>query len=291
MNELMEVAEFPARRMWQLFEPYHAITYFAPECRGSFKEAGLRGFWMGYFAGRAAPMGAVGQGLVTATFYNFAPAMVGRSVPDAWSFASVTQVLDARLEGADVALRRILGDRAQSSEVGRAADLAESAVQDTDPCGRPLFAANSDLRVPDEPHLRLWWALTCLREHRGDGHVAALVHAGIDGCEAHVTLTASGAIPRSTLQPNRGWTDEEWAHASERLRSRGWVDDGERLTSAGRTAREQLERDTDRMAEERWRRLGQDRTEQLADMLAPLTAAIVSSGVIPVLNPIGLRPS
>jgi hypothetical protein len=291
MNAFVGAAEVPARRMWQLFEPYHAITYFAPECRAAFKDAGLRGFWMGYFAGRAAPMGPVGPGVVTATFYNFAPAMVTRSVPDAWNFASATRTLDARLEGADMALSRMLRELTQSREVAEAADLAESAVRGTDPCGRPLFAANSDLSVPTEPHLRLWWAVTCLREHRGDGHVAALVHAGVDGCEAHVTLVASGAVARSTLQPNRGWTDEQWAQAVDRLRSRGWLDGTEGPTATGAAAREQLERDTDRMAQEPWRRLGTDRTERLAELLGPLSAAIVSSGVVPVQNPIGLRTS
>ncbi len=281
--------ESPARRMWQLFEPYHAITYFAPEPRISFKDAGLRGFWMGYFAGRAAPMGQVGPGAVTGTFYNFAPAMVARSLPDAWTFASVEDVLGARIKGVHEALTRILGDRLLQPEVAEAASLAESAVRATDPCGRPLFAANTDVGVPQEPHLRLWWALTCLREHRGDGHVAALLHAGLDGCEAHVTMSASGAVNRSTLQSNRGWTDEEWSHASDRLRAHGWVNEQEQLTAAGRKARRQVEHDTDRMAAEPWAKLGTERTQRLAELLVPLSGAIFSAGEIPANNPIGLR--
>jgi hypothetical protein len=291
MNAQMGEDHVSARRMWRLFEPYHVVTYFAPECRDAFKDAGLRGFWMGYFGGRAAPMGPVVPGVVTATFYNFAPAMVSRSVPDSWGFASIDEILDARMEGVHRALARMLGDRIQGPEVTEAADLAESAVLLTDACGRPLFAANADLSAPREPHLRLWWALTCLREHRGDGHVAALIGAGLDGCEAHVTFAASGAVARPVLQANRGWTDEEWSLASDRLRSRGWVDGEEELTAAGRSAREQLELDTDRMAEEPWRKLGTERADRLAELLEPLTGAIASSGVIPVPNPIGLRPT
>ena len=34
----------PARVMWTLFEPLHAVTYFAPEGRAAFEAAGLRGF-------------------------------------------------------------------------------------------------------------------------------------------------------------------------------------------------------------------------------------------------------
>ena len=54
-----------ARRMWTLFEPVHAVTYFAPEALEAFKAARLRGFWRGYFAGRAAPRGAAGPVGVT----------------------------------------------------------------------------------------------------------------------------------------------------------------------------------------------------------------------------------
>ena len=68
-----------ARHLWQLYEPLHAVTYFAPEARAAFVGAGLRGFWRGYFAGRAAPLGAVPAAPVTALFYSFAPAMVARA--------------------------------------------------------------------------------------------------------------------------------------------------------------------------------------------------------------------
>jgi hypothetical protein len=49
-----------ARSLWHVLEPYHALTYFAPEARRAFEDAGLRGFWRGYFAGRVAPLGMVG---------------------------------------------------------------------------------------------------------------------------------------------------------------------------------------------------------------------------------------
>ena len=77
-----------ARVMWKLFEPLHAVTYFAEECLEEYKAAGLKGFWMGYFAGRAAPMGAVAPAVVDATFFSFNPDRVKRALPDAWSFAS-----------------------------------------------------------------------------------------------------------------------------------------------------------------------------------------------------------
>jgi hypothetical protein len=48
-----------ARRLWEAIEPIHAVVYFAPEPAETARRIGLRGFWMGYFAGRAAPMGPV----------------------------------------------------------------------------------------------------------------------------------------------------------------------------------------------------------------------------------------
>src|SRR4051794_20180045 len=157
--------------MWRVLEPYHAVTYFSPEARQAFKDAGLRGFWMGYFAGRAAPMGAVGPGVVTATFFGFRHDMVAKALPDAWGFATPTDVLTARLNGVDASLRPLLGDRLDGAEVAEAASLARTAAEAAGRAGRPLFAANADLPWPAEPHLALWQAATMLREHRGDGHV------------------------------------------------------------------------------------------------------------------------
>jgi len=55
-----------ARRMWQLLETIHAVVYFAPEVLDAYTAVGLKGFWMGYFAGRSAPLGAASPEVVTA---------------------------------------------------------------------------------------------------------------------------------------------------------------------------------------------------------------------------------
>src|SRR5215469_11770901 len=106
-----------ARSMWQTLEPYHAMSYFAPEARQAYAEAGLKGFWMGYFASRAAALGPVPAEVVAATFYNFHPRMVARSIPDAWHFSTPERVLAARYHSAATALRRLLGDVVASREV------------------------------------------------------------------------------------------------------------------------------------------------------------------------------
>jgi hypothetical protein len=277
-----------ARRMWPAFETYHAHIYFVPEAAEAYRQLGLKGGWMGYFASRSAPLGAASPELVTAVFFNFHPAMVVRALPDAWELASPEDVLAARLRTADVALRRLIPDHVGSAAEAEAAALAREAVEAPALAGRPLFAALRSRPWPDEPHLVLWHACTLLREHRGDGHVASLTAAGLDGCEAHVTVTATGAVPRETLQSNRKWSDEEWAAAEERLKARGWLDATGNLTDAGRAGRAEVEARTDALAEEPWRALGPERTERLLELLTPMARAINDAGGVPVPNPVGV---
>jgi hypothetical protein len=280
-----------ARYLWRILEPYHAVTYFSPESRQAFTDAGLRGFWMGYFAGRAAPMGAVGPGVVTATFFGFHPAMVARAIPDAWEFATVEAVLEARLAGVDRALRRLLDGRIDGPEVAEAAALARVAAEAAEPAGRPLFAANAELAWPDQPHLALWHATTLLREFRGDGHVAALTTAGVDGCESHVTLVATGTLSRDVLQSSRKWSDEEWEAAEARLRDRGWLAEDGYLTDAGQAVRTAVENRTDELALPAWRALGDEGLDRLAELVRSLAGAVVDGGEVPFPNPIGVPKS
>ena len=173
------------------------------------KAAGLRGFWMGYFASRAAPMGAVGPGVVEATFFNFHPAMVQRAVPSAWSYASPNAVLDARHRAAATSLRRLVENIEPIATT--VLPLLLEAINGAASGGRPLFAANRDVAPPDDPVAALWLATTTLREHRGDGHVATLVSADLDGCEVHVLFSATEGVDPSLLRDSRGWSTDEWS--------------------------------------------------------------------------------
>lgn len=279
-----------ARRLWRTLEPLHAVVYFAPEARDHYTEAGLRGGWMGYFASRSAPMGPVPATVVTATFFNFAPAMVGRAIPDAWSFSTPGRVLAARLAIADAALRRLLGDTVGSAEVTEAAELARAATEDLTTGGRPLFGGHVALDWPDEPHLQLWHAATLLREHRGDGHVAVLTSEDISGLEAHVLIVDEGVVPRARVQSARGWTDAQWEGAVEGLRSRGLLA-GDELTDEGRDLRTRVEARTDRLAVAPYRNVGSHRTERLHDLVRPLALRIIDEGGLPIPNPMGVpRP-
>jgi hypothetical protein len=275
-------ADQVARMMWTLFEPVHAVTYFAPEARAAYEAAGLRGFWRGYFAGRAAPLGPVAAAPVTASFYTFAPVTVSRAVPGVWELISPGEALGVRQAGAVAALRRVLDARA-AEEIVVAADMLATAVAGLDCSGRVLASANAALPVPDDPVARLWQAATLLREHRGEGHFAALLAADIDGCESNV-LRAAFDLPRETMQPLRGWTDEQWAAAAERLAGRGLLDADGRATGAGAALRAAIERATDIAAARPWRDHGF--TADLVQVLRPI--ALACSAELPALNPVGL---
>ena len=199
-----------ARALWRRLEAIHAVTYFSPEPVSALAAAGYRGYWMGYFAQRAAPLGAVGPELVSATFYNFSPWRVAKAVPDAWTYAPPEVALEARAAGSTAALRRAFDGADIESELATAAELAGRAARSAPLDGRPLFAANAALRWPEDPLGTLWHAATLLREHRGDGHVATLIAAGVAGREAHVLQVASGATTRDVMTVARDYDDVEW---------------------------------------------------------------------------------
>jgi hypothetical protein len=283
------MSEHAARALWQCIEPYHAVTYFTDEARAAFEAIGLRGFWRGYFAGRAAPLGAVGPGAVVATFYGFHPDFVARAIPGVWALASPSDTLAARADGAGRALRRLFP--ADAPPISRAAQLVLQATDGCDPFARPLFAANADLPWPSDPYVALWHGCTLLREHRGDGHVAALHAAGIDPCEAHVLRLAVSGVDRATIAPYRGWSDDDWAAAAARLAERGWLDDSGAVSALGAEVHATVEADTDRMAEGPTRALGRDGLDELLALMQPLASALAASGTIPYPNPIGVPPA
>lgn len=281
-----------ARRAWTLFEPIHAIVYFASESTDAYKAAGLRGGWMGYFASRSAPMGAVGGEVVTAVFHNFRPSMVLRAIPDAWTFSTPERVLEARLEVADFALRRLLGPEVDSEEVTEAAATTLEVAQGLHVDGRPLFAGHAGLPIPEVPHLALWHACSLLREHRFDGHIAALTVHGLDGLDALVLASASGTgMDAETMQKVRGWTEDEINAGWDRVGNRGLVNAEHGLTSEGSALMVGVEEMTDRLAAEVWDALSEARREHLFGTLHRVASRLEHPDGIRYPNPIGVsRP-
>nr|AHE14591.1 hypothetical protein asmbl_43 [uncultured bacterium] len=282
----------PARRLWTTLEPLHDVVYFAPGVRDAGVSIGLKGFWMTYFAFRAAPLGPVGAGAVVAAFAGFHSAMVAKALPGAWSRTTPAACLRARSSVSRDALRAAgVDEDACAWAVRRLAPVIAQA----DPTGRPLFAANAELELPEDPVAALWQVATTLREHRGDGHVALLLAHEVTGLEAHLLQVAAGRFPDGVMRSVRGWPEDEWAAAAERLRARGLLDshDPSCLTEAGRTVLESIEVQTDERA---WSgalaELSPEGVEAVVDALRPSSAALWASGILPEVNPTGLpRPT
>lgn len=283
------MSENSARRMWRLFEPLHAVTYFTPEARAASDALGLRGFWMGYTAQRVAPLGAVDAHIATAAFFGFHPSRIARALPDAWRYTTPEDALGARLAGVDGALRRLWGEEVLGSpELVEAVELAWRAAAGADCAGRVLAAANQALPRPERAHLALWQACTTLREQRGDGHVAVLVSRGLTPVQAHLIKAAAGEAEAQVLQEGRLFDDGAWQAGIAELQEAGLLDVDRRLTAAGRDLHADVERATDAAASSPWRHLG-GATDTLAALLAPLAASLVAT-TLPVPNAIGLLP-
>lgn len=272
-----------ARRTWRTVEPIHGMIYFSPEATAAYESLGLTGR-MGYFASRAAPMGAVPAEVVIATFFNFRPQLVRDAIPEAWNRATPAQIVAARVRAADLALRRSLPDAIGTPELAEAAELARRAAEAA--CdhlgGRPLFAGHASLMWPDDPHLVLWHAQSLLREFRGDGHIAALVAAGLNGLEAAITHVATGDVPGAVMLATRDWPEDEWQTGIEGLRERGILEPGDELalTETGRAQRQWIEDATDAAALVAYEALGDDGCARLRAQVRPYSRAIVDGGLL-----------
>ncbi|MGW4167865.1 SCO6745 family protein [Streptomyces chartreusis] len=277
------------RQLWHLLEPLHAVVYYAPE---AFEEAAELGYateerWPSYFPYRAAPLGAAGAESVASAFYSFSPRMVADHIDPAWKIASPEAVLRARVRGIDRAYRAIFGDRVDSPELTELAALVRRAAEVANTAGRPLAAANAALDWPEAPHLQVWHAATILREHRGDGHIAALMVAGLDPVEALVSFAAIGAASVERFE-SRGWSAGEWESARDRLAARGLVDADGTATDAGRELRGTVEGRTDQLAAAPWQSLTETEIDRLVELLGEFWVAVLSSGLLPSETTLGI---
>jgi hypothetical protein len=270
-------------RAYRAVEPLHNHVYFAPETEQQLTGVGLRPGRMCYFAGRAAPMGPVGPGVVTATFYNFSPSLIARHIPRAWTLASPDQILAARLAAARESFTRLLGgpEEAAAPEIRELAGLLREACTVLTPEGRALYAGHADLPWPDEPLLQVWHGATLLREYRGDGHITALLLADLSGLEALITHTATGyGFLPDVAKVGRGYSDEEWAAGFASLADRGLLDDAG-LTEAGQELRARIEAETDVLSADPWLFLGPEQTTRVIELGRGFAARLVANGAYP----------
>jgi len=274
--------EHLARALWTLFEPIHAVTYFSDEARAAFAAIGFPRYWDGYFAGRSAPLGAVAGAPVTAIFSGFAPFLVDRALPAAWSVAEPAVVLEARLAGSEATLRRLVPDE---DVVERAAAALAPIAAGVDTIGRPLAAANAALPAQADPYRRLWQSAATLREHRGDGHVIALVSLDIAGLTT-LLLRTGVDLEAGSLRKARGWSEEEWTVEADRLIDRGLLHADRTTTSAGLELLAEAERVTNRLAVDPLAHLDDAGLREVARAIHPVSIAV--GELFPYPNPIGM---
>jgi len=267
------------RKTWRTLEPYHGAIYFVPESNEEYRRVGVQDPMAGYFASRAAAMGAVSADVVIATFFNFDHGLVRQSMRGVWDVVTPATMQTARFAAADRMIRRLSPGAVDSADVAEAATLARQAAEVAceRPEGRPLFAGNAGLPWPDEPHLILWHAQTLLREFRGDGHVAALTWAGLTGCEALVTHASAGDVPAAVLRSSRQRTDGDWQAAHESLRGRGWLDAEGSFTEVGRAGRTEIERHTDALAAGPYAALGEAGCQRLRELVRPISKQMTAA--------------
>ena len=273
-----------SRDLWYRYEPIHDLVYFSPRRTEQADVLGLRGFWMGYFAFRSAPLGAVPPDVVGATFFGFHRSRVRRALPDAWSYTTVEKALAARNAAVDAAV----ADLGPIERLDEAAELAWQAASAADVSGRPLAAAHQAEPRSDNPRVALWQATAILREHRGDGHIAVLVARGIGPAEAHLLKSGAGESDEATLKVHRGFPDDEWAATRAGLVERGWLDADGRLTTRGAAEHEEVEAATDAAAERPWQAIGPAATARLSNLLDPIVAAVRTNDLLPSPNPVGI---
>jgi hypothetical protein len=266
-----------ARRMFELVEPIGLLPYSADEPNETMFALGFTHYWDTYFAGRAAPLGLVPAEVVDALFYNFAPGEVARHIPKVWRTTTPEAAIAARRAGCVNALRRILGDRLDSPAFARTADLLTQAATSAPYAGRPMYAALRALPVPDDPATRLFHAASLLREHRGDGHIVALVAEGIGGLEAHVLAALDMGMPAERYGRIHHLPAAQLAALVDGMRDRDLVTDDGLLSGHGRAVKQRIEALTDDLAAPPYQSLEPAELDELVSGLEPIAALLVAA--------------
>ena len=222
--------------------------------------------------------------------------MVARAVPACWDAVAPEELCTVRARAAATALAEVCRVESRTA-LAEALPLLRRAVAVRDAPGRVMAAANGDLWPVAAADLgpdglaEAWQATTTLREHRGDGHVAALVVHGLRGLEAHLLAAGTKGVAPEVLRDNRGWSEEDWDAATAVLASRGLLHGDGRATDAGRTLHAEVETLTDRLAEPAYRTLSDGALEDLLGALESCGGDVAASGLLPFPNPMGLPVS
>ena len=277
----MQQSATVARRLFELTEPVAAVNFFCEEPNEAMAELGLRGYWDGYFAGRSAPLGVVPADVVHAAFYNFADGEVARHIPKVWATTTPEDAHAARERGCVAALCRILADWVGTPQMSRAAELLAKAAASAPTEGRVMYAALRALPMPDEPVSRLWHAANMLREHRGDGHIVALMASGVGGLESHVLCALDmGIHPAESFGRIHHLPRVQLAELMDGLRRRGLIDASGHFTATGRATKDRIESLTDALAAAPYEGLEPSQLHELITLLAPMSERLQASRTV-----------
>src|SRR3954463_1856544 len=275
-----------ARRMFELVEPIGVIPYSADEPNEAMFALGFSNYWDTYFAGRAAPLGLVPAEVVDALFpaevgdpffYTSPPGEAARHIPKVWRTTTPEAAIAARQTGCVKALRRILGDRIDSPAFARAADLLTKAATSAPFEGRPMYAALRAIPIPADAVARLFHAASLLREHRGDGHIAALMIEGIGGLEAHVLVALDMDMPAEKFGRIHHLPAAQLAAVIDGMRERGLIGDDGWLSELGRDVKQRVEALTDDLAAKPYESLEPGELDELMATLEPLATLLLAA--------------
>jgi hypothetical protein len=263
--------------MFDLVEPIGLVPYATDDPNEAMFALGFTDYWDTYFAGRAAPLGPVPAEVVDALFYNFAPGEVARHIPRVWATTTPEAAIAARQQGCTAALRRILAEAVDAPAFGRTVDLLLRAATSAPVEGRPMYAALLALPVPDDPVTRLFHAASLLREHRGDGHIAALMSEGIGGLEAHVLVAFDLGMAPERFGRLHHLPPAQIASVVEGMRDRGLLGGDGRMSALGAAVKRRIEDRTDDLAAPPYDALTPEELDALTSGLAPLAARLVAA--------------
>ena len=266
-----------ARKMWRTLEPYHGMIYFAPEATAAYEALGVMGF-DGYFASRAAPMGAVPAEVVVATFFNFNPAVVHHAIPAGVGGRPPRRRCSRRASTPPAqALRRAAGDLLDDPSVaarGRAGPHRRRRLH---------RRRSSALRGPRRAAVARRSGARALARHHAAARVPRRRAHRVPGRgRASTASTRSCSTPRPArcpapaLQGSRQWDDAAWEASVAQPRA----------TGASSTPTAPSPRPVppcasrSRTAPTPWpwrrgRRLGEEGCDELRSLVRPLSQAIV----------------
>jgi hypothetical protein len=265
-----------ARRMFELVEPIGLIPYSADDPNETMFALGFTNYWDTYFAGRAAPLGIVPAEVVDALFYNFAPGEVARHIPKVWRTTTPEAAIAARLAGCTMALKRILRDHVDTPAFARATELLLKAATSAPVEGRPMYAALLTLPIPDDVVTRFFSAGALLREHRGDGHIAALMVEGVGGLEAHALFALDMGMPAEKFGRIHHLPAAQIAGVVDGMRARGLIGDDGWLSEQGRAVKQRVEGLTDDLAAKPYEALSPDERDELITLLEPFAKLLIA---------------